>query len=45
VRAGRLRFALKAHEDAGVRGLFQEGRLEAAIAAIRSVALDSLLVD
>jgi hypothetical protein len=43
VRAECLRAALDAHEDAGVRGLCQEGRWEAAIEAIRSVKLEHLL--
>lgn len=45
VRAECLRAALEAHEDAGVRGLCQEGRWEAAIDAIRSLDLDRLLGD
>ena len=45
VRAECLRAALEAHEDAGVRGLCQEGRWEAGIDAIRSLDLDRLLGD
>ena len=43
VRAECLRVALEAYEDAGVRGLCQEGRWEAAIDAIRLLKLDYLL--
>lgn len=43
VRAACLRAALEAHEDAGVRGLCQEGRWEAAIEAIRCLDLEDLL--
>jgi hypothetical protein len=45
VRAECLRAALEAHEDAGVRGLCQEGRWEAAIEAVRCLDLDRLLAD
>ena len=39
VRARLLEAAQRAYEDAGVRGLCEEGRWEAAIDAIRSVDL------
>ena len=42
VRAACLEAALRAHEDAGVRGLCAEGRWEAAVAAIRGLHLRSL---
>jgi hypothetical protein len=45
VRAACVRAALDAHEDAGVRGLCQEGRWEAAIEAIRCLDLDRVLAD
>jgi hypothetical protein len=43
VRSECIRAAIEAHEDAGVRGLCQEGRWEAAIDAIRSLEIDRLL--
>ena len=39
IRARLLEAALRAYEDAGFRGLCEEGRWEAAIDAIRSVDL------
>lgn len=45
VRAECLRVALEAHEDAGVRGLCQEGRWEAAVDAMRRLDLDRWLAD
>jgi pentatricopeptide repeat protein len=45
VRDACLRAALEAHEDAGVRGLCQEGRWEAAVGAIQSMDLERLLAD
>ena len=45
VRAACLRAAMQAYEDAGVRGLCQEGRWEAAVGAIQSMDLDRLLAD
>jgi hypothetical protein len=45
VRAACLRAALEAYEDAGVRGLCQEGRWEVAIDAIRSIDLVRLVAD
>jgi hypothetical protein len=45
VRTACLRAAHEAHEDAGVRGLCQEGRWEVALDAIRSIDLDRLLAD
>ena len=43
VRAACLDAALKAYEDAGIRGLCAEGRWEAALAAIRHVDLSAVL--
>jgi hypothetical protein len=43
LRAACLDAALRAYEDAGIRGLCAEGRWEAAVAAIRH--LDLALVD
>jgi hypothetical protein len=37
VRTACLKAAIDAYEDAGVRGLCQEGRWEAAVEAIRSL--------
>ena len=39
VRDACIRAALDAYEDAGVQGLCAEGRWEAAVAAMRRVAL------
>jgi len=39
IRAALLEAALRAYEDAGIRGLCEEGRWEAAIDAMRSVDL------
>jgi hypothetical protein len=44
VRQACLAAAIRAAEDAGVRGLCADGRLEVAIDAIRSLALDTLRV-
>ncbi|HEU5339601.1 MAG TPA: hypothetical protein VFU39_09985 [Sulfuricaulis sp.] len=43
VRAACLKAAQDAHENAGVSGLCQEGRWECAIAAIRSLDLESVI--
>jgi hypothetical protein len=43
VRAACLDAALKAYEDAGIRGLCTEGRWEAALAAIRHLELSDVL--
>jgi 2-aminoadipate transaminase len=45
VRRALLETALRAYEDAGVRGLCEEGRFEAAIDAIRSADLSRLAVE
>ena len=45
IRAALLEAALRAHEDAGIRGLCEEGRWEAAIHALRSVDLTRTLDD
>jgi hypothetical protein len=42
VRQACLAAAIRAAEDAGVRGLCADGRLEVAIDAIRSLVLDTL---
>lgn len=42
VRRALLETALRAYEDAGVRGLCEEGRFEAAIDAIRSADLSRI---
>lgn len=42
VRRACLDAALRAAEDAGIRGLCAEGRLEAAVDAIRNVSADEL---
>lgn len=39
VRQACLTAALRAHEDAGIRGLCAEGRWEAAVSAMRSLDL------
>jgi len=39
IRAALLEAALRAYEDAGIRGLCEEGRWEAAIDAMRSADL------
>jgi hypothetical protein len=41
VRSVILQAAVRAYEDAGVRGLCEEGRWEAAVSAMRSVDLAS----
>jgi hypothetical protein len=43
IRAELLETALRAYEDAGIRGLCEEGRWEAAIDAMRSVDLTRTL--
>lgn len=43
VRAACLEAALKAHEDAGLRGLCEEGRWEAAVGALQSLDLGKLM--
>lgn len=43
VRSACLEAAAAAYEDAGVRGLCEEGRWEAAIGAVRSLDLRPLL--
>ena len=43
IRAACLRAAASAYEDAGIRGLCEEGRWEAAIGAVRSLDLRPLL--
>ena len=43
VRKACLQAALDAYEDAGVRGLCQEGRWEAAVEAIRSLDVSELI--
>ena len=43
VRAQCLDAAISAYEDAGIRGLCEEGRWEAAIAALRRVDLEPAL--
>jgi hypothetical protein len=42
MRAACVKAALQAYEDAGVRGVCQEGRWECAIAAIRHLDLRAL---
>lgn len=43
IRETCVRAALQAYEDAGMQGLCEEGRLEAAIDALRTVDLAPLL--
>ena len=43
IRAACLRAADAAYEDAGIQGLCEEGRWEAAIGAVRSLDLRPLL--
>lgn len=43
VRAACLNAAIRAYEDAGIRGLCADGRWEAAIAAIRQLNLSRAL--
>ena len=43
IRDALLEAALRAYEDAGIRGLCAEGRWEAAVSALRSVDLAPLL--
>ena len=43
IRAACLRAAASAYEDAGIQGLCEEGRWEAALGAIRSLDLRPLV--
>ena len=43
VRAACLKAAAEAYEDAGVRGLCEEGRWEAAVGALQSLNLEKLV--
>ena len=43
IRAACLRAAASAYEDAGMQGLCEEGRWEAAVGALRSLDLRALL--
>lgn len=43
VQAASLQAAVAAYEDAGLRGLCQEGRWEAALGAMRALDLPGLL--
>jgi hypothetical protein len=43
VRAACLEAAMKAHEDAGIQGLCEEGRWEAAVGALQSLDLRPLI--
>ena len=43
IRAACLRAAAEAYEDAGIQGLCEEGRWEAALGAVRSLDLRPLL--
>jgi len=43
IRAACLKAVLQAYEDAGVQGLCAEGRWEAAVGALRTLDLSSLL--
>lgn len=43
VRAACLDAAIRAYEDAGIRGLCHEGRWEAAIAAVRQLDIRHVL--
>lgn len=43
VRQACIHAALQAAEDAGIRGICAEGRLEAAIDAIRELKLDDVI--
>ncbi|MGO9443259.1 MAG: hypothetical protein ACLPXB_00625 [Thiobacillaceae bacterium] len=45
VRRACLRAAAVAHEDAGLRGLCEQGRWEAAIGALESLDLHKLIED
>ena len=45
IRQATLQAAMDAYEDAGIQGLCEEGRWEAAISAMRSLDLNSLLPD
>lgn len=45
VRAGCIAAAQAAYEDAGMSGLCAEGRWEIALDAIRSLDLESLILD
>lgn len=43
VRAACVRAAVTAYEDAGIQGLCEEGRWEAAVGAIQSIDLRKLI--
>lgn len=43
VRRACLEAALRAHEDAGLRGLCGEGRWEAAVGAVRALDLRAVI--
>lgn len=43
VRTACLEAAVKAHEDAGIQGLCEEGRWEAAVGALQSLDLGKLI--
>jgi hypothetical protein len=43
VRAACERAAISAYEDAGIRGLCEEGRWEAAVGALQSIDLRKLI--
>ena len=43
IRAQCIEAALRAYEDAGIRGLYAEGRWELAIQAMRCLDLDGAL--
>lgn len=43
VRNACLEAALTAYEDAGIRGICEEGRIEAAVGAIRALDIDSIV--
>jgi hypothetical protein len=45
VRAACVRAALDAYEDAGVRGLCEEGRWECAVDAVRRLDLAPFIAD
>jgi pentatricopeptide repeat protein len=45
IRAACVRAAVTAYEDAGIQGLCQEGRWEAAVGALRSIDLRKLVQD
>lgn len=43
IRAACLRAAVAAYEDAGIQGLCEEGRWEAAVGALQSIDLHKLI--